>query len=33
MPVMDNELFRYSPIPERLPITWPGGARVAFYLG
>src|SRR4051794_21443772 len=33
MPVMDNELFRYSPIPERPPINWPGGARVAFYLG
>jgi len=30
---MDNELFRYSPIPERPPINWPGGARVAFYLG
>jgi len=30
---MDNELFRYSPIPERPPITWPGDARVAFYLG
>jgi allantoinase len=30
---MDNELFRYSPITERQPIAWPGGARVAFYLG
>ncbi|SFL31334.1 polysaccharide deacetylase family protein [Geodermatophilus ruber] len=29
---MDNQLFPYSPIPERPPITWPGGARVAFYL-
>ena len=30
---MDNELFPYSPIPERPPVVWPGGARVAFYLG
>jgi allantoinase len=30
---MDNQLFPYSPIPERPAITWPGGARVAFYLG
>lgn len=30
---MDNQLFRYSPITQRLPINWPGGARVAFYLG
>jgi len=30
---MDNELFPYSPITERPPIHWPGGARVAFYLG
>lgn len=30
---MDNQLFAYSPIDERPPITWPGGARVAFYLG
>lgn len=30
---MDNELFPYSPIHERPPIVWPGGARVAFYLG
>lgn len=30
---MDNQLFRYSPIPERPPLIWPGGARVAFYLG
>ena len=30
---MDNELFPYSPITERPPIRWPGGARVAFYLG
>lgn len=30
---MDNQLFAYSPIHERPPISWPGGARVAFYLG
>ena len=30
---MDNQLFTYSPIVDRPPIRWPGGARVAFYLG
>ncbi len=30
---MDNQLFPYSPLPERPPLVWPGGARVAFYLG
>lgn len=30
---MDNRLFAYSPITERAPLSWPGGARVAFYLG
>jgi len=30
---MDNELYTYSPIVDRSPIRWPGGARVAFYLG
>jgi peptidoglycan/xylan/chitin deacetylase (PgdA/CDA1 family) len=30
---MDNELYDYSPITEREPIRWPGGARVAFYVG
>jgi allantoinase len=30
---VDNELFAYSPITERPPVRWPGGARVAFYLG
>lgn len=30
---MDSQLFRYSPITERPPVSWPGGARVAFYLG
>lgn len=28
-----NELIDYSPITERPPITWPGGARVAVYIG
>jgi allantoinase len=30
---MDIELFDYSPIVDREPIRWPGGARVAFYVG
>lgn len=30
---MDNALFDYSPIVDREPIHWPGGARVAFYVG
>lgn len=30
---MDNELFDYDPIVDRAPIHWPGGARVAFYIG
>ncbi|MBO8199240.1 polysaccharide deacetylase family protein [Streptomyces smyrnaeus] len=30
---MDNMLYDYSPIAEREPIRWPGGARVAFYIG
>ena len=30
---MDNELYDYSPITERSPLHWPGGARVAFYVG
>ncbi len=29
----ENELFDYSPITERPPISWPGGARVAAYVG
>ena len=29
---MENELYGYSPIVERPPIHWPGGAR-AFYVG
>ncbi|GHF82153.1 peptidoglycan/xylan/chitin deacetylase (PgdA/CDA1 family) [Amycolatopsis bartoniae] len=28
-----TEPFSYSPITERSPITWPGGARVAVYVG
>jgi len=27
------ELYDYSPITERPPINWPGGARVAVYIG
>ncbi|WP_206505890.1 polysaccharide deacetylase family protein [Streptomyces chrestomyceticus] len=30
---MDNALFDYSLIVDREPIRWPGGARVAFYVG
>ena len=30
---MDNALYPYRPITERDPIRWPGGARVAFYVG
>jgi allantoinase len=30
---MENELYDYSPITERPPISWPGGARVAVYVG
>ncbi|CAM4223722.1 polysaccharide deacetylase family protein [Nocardiopsis rhodophaea] len=30
---MDHQLFDYSPIVERDPIHWPGGARIAFYVG
>ncbi|MCK2241822.1 MULTISPECIES: polysaccharide deacetylase family protein [unclassified Crossiella] len=30
---MDNPPFAYSPIVDRPPLHWPGGARVAFYLG
>lgn len=30
---MDNQLFSYSPLPDRAPIRWPHDARVAFYLG
>ncbi|MEV0405210.1 polysaccharide deacetylase family protein [Actinoallomurus sp. NPDC050550] len=30
---MENKLFDYSPIVGREPIRWPGGARVACYVG
>ena len=30
---MDNRLYDYSPIIERPSLTWPNGARVAFYVG
>ncbi|XVQ87939.1 polysaccharide deacetylase family protein [Microbispora siamensis] len=30
---MENTLFDYSPITERPAISWPGGARVAAYIG
>lgn len=30
---MENTLFTYSPVPERRPLHWPNGARVAFYVG
>jgi allantoinase len=30
---MHNGLYDYSPIVDREPIKWPGGARVAFYVG
>jgi allantoinase len=30
---MDNQLYPYSPIVDREPLRWPGGARVAFYVG
>jgi allantoinase len=29
---MDQELYPYSPIVDRPPLEWPGGAEVAFYL-
>jgi peptidoglycan/xylan/chitin deacetylase (PgdA/CDA1 family) len=30
---MDNQLYDYSPIVSRPKLTWPNGARVAFYVG
>lgn len=30
---MDNRLYDYSPITDRPRLVWPGGARVAFYVG
>jgi peptidoglycan/xylan/chitin deacetylase (PgdA/CDA1 family) len=29
-PGMDHDLYPYSPMPDRPPLRWPGGARVAF---
>lgn len=31
--LVDQELYDYSPLPERPRLEWPGGAAVAFYLG
>ena len=30
---MEQELYPYWPIVDRPPVRWPGGARVAFYVG
>lgn len=30
---MHHDLFDYSPINQRPPLEWPGGAKVAFYVG
>ena len=30
---MDNELYSYSPIVSRPRLEWPGGARIAFFIG
>lgn len=30
---MENNLYDYSPIVDRPKITWPNGARIAFYVG
>ncbi|GLS18164.1 polysaccharide deacetylase [Labrys miyagiensis] len=30
---MDNTLYDYAPITTRQPLTWPGGTRLAFYVG
>jgi allantoinase len=30
---MDNRLYEYSPIVKRPKLTWPNGARIAFYIG
>jgi hypothetical protein len=27
----DDEMYAYLPLPERVPLRWPGGAAVAFY--
>ncbi|WP_246150427.1 polysaccharide deacetylase family protein [Streptomyces qinzhouensis] len=31
--ILDQKLYDYSPVTERPPLRWPGGARVAFYVG
>jgi len=31
-PGMDHDLYRYSPLPERPKLTWPGGERLAFWV-
>ncbi|MCT7660459.1 polysaccharide deacetylase family protein [Mycobacterium deserti] len=30
---MDSDLITYTPITERPQLNWPGGARIAFYIG
>lgn len=30
---MENTLYDYSPITDRPPLDWPGGAKLAFYVG
>ncbi|HTW98274.1 MAG TPA: hypothetical protein VMD59_05820, partial [Acidimicrobiales bacterium] len=32
MPI-DNELYRYEPITERPALAFPGGKKLAFYVG
>ncbi len=29
---MDHDLYRFSPLPQRPPLTWPNGARVACHV-
>ncbi|MGV9313406.1 polysaccharide deacetylase family protein [Streptomyces sp. NPDC003691] len=31
--ILDQKLYDYSPVTERPPLRWPGGAGVAFYIG
>lgn len=31
-PGMDHDLYPYSPFPERPPLSWPGGARLALWV-
>jgi peptidoglycan/xylan/chitin deacetylase (PgdA/CDA1 family) len=30
---MENTLYPYSPIVDRVRLAWPGGGRIAFYIG